>query len=307
MDQQFIIGDSLVDTLLFDVISTSTKSVLKDKNGNTISPSIDFIAMPTGIGFKQTLDLVSGDTIDYVLKQTINKKDIKLTCYFKGENAYYKFQQFQTWIATYFDLDSYHIRLSYALGSAQRRYVEVASTDLELKGRDLNYVSAEITLKPLCPFYEETETSFIYHETNTGKIYNYTYPYKYGGGAYSDNNTIHNQFIKPLPLKIVIAGIVSSPLVTLTKINSDGSTESLPYAEVSIEGISIATGETLTIDAFNNKIFITDANGATTDVFDKVSKVYDAFLFAKSGDSKIACTLDGEGSKCTIMFVRYVL
>ena len=71
-----MIADSVVDTIKFDVIKTDTDEVVKN-NGTPVSPSFDFISMPTGIGFKQNLEIVEGDTIDYVVQQVIKKKEIK--------------------------------------------------------------------------------------------------------------------------------------------------------------------------------------------------------------------------------------
>ena len=151
-------ADSVTETLQFDVIRTSTGDVVKS-GGVPVSPSVDMIGMPTGIGFKQTLEIVNGDTIDYIVRQTINKKNISLVLYWFGNNAYQKWQSFGSWLALYLDLTQYHIRLSYQVGNA-RRYVEVSPIDFDLIGRDLNDVSAKLTLQPITPFYEEGETSF---------------------------------------------------------------------------------------------------------------------------------------------------
>ena len=197
--------DSLVKTILFDVVNTTTGAVVT-KNGVTISPEYDFVLMPSGIGFKQELDLVEGDTIDYVVKQTVKKKEIKLTLAWKGSTAYARYQSFVSWLALYLDVAKYHIRFSYKVGTL-RRYVEVSPVNLELMGRELTTVTAELTLKPLTPFYEEYEGTFmLVRDTNAGKIYNYEYPYVYGGGAYSDGNVITNNYLKPLPLKITLRG-----------------------------------------------------------------------------------------------------
>lgn len=306
-----LIADSVVETILFDVIYTNTNAQVK-KNNEPVRPSCDFLLMPSGLGFQQQLDIVAGDTIDYVVQQIIKKKDIKLSILWRGKNAYAKYRDFSVWVATYFDLTTYHIRFSYEIGGA-RRYVEVAATNLELSGREGNVVRADLTMKPLTPFYEETVTSFIVNDTNTGKIYNYVYPFSYGGGAYSGSNLIKNEYIKSLPLRIVLKGPIAVPYVSISKINEDGEVDSTPYGRVQFAtGISLTENDTITIDAFNNKIYLTSINPSTnaittTDLFNSVDKTYDAFLFAKSGSSRIAATLDDSDAECTVYFVRYVL
>lgn len=309
-------ADSVTETLQFDVIRTATGDVVKS-GGVPVSPSVDMIGMPTGIGFKQTLEIVNGDTIDYIVRQTINKKNISLVLYWSGNNAYQKWQSFGSWLALYLDLTQYHIRLSYQVGNA-RRYVEVSPIDFDLIGRDLNDVSAKLTLQPITPFYEEGETSFqIITNSNTGKIYNYQYPYAYGGGAYSDSNVIKNDYLKDLPLKVILKGPMAAPFVAISTINEDDQVESQPYLRVSFEdGFSIDSNEEVVIDAFNIKIYknhyTLDAYGNkvleySTDCLQSVNKLYNSFLFAKPGRSRVSCSLDSEASACTVAYVRYVI
>ena len=307
-----LVADSLVDTIEFDVISTDTKDPIK-VNGVATKPVTDFLLMPTGIGFKQTLDIVTGDTIDYIIKQTINKKNIKLTILWKGPTAYAKYQSFATWIARYFDLTKYHLRFSYDV-TGTRRYVEVAAINLELTGRDGRNVTATLDLQPLTPFYEEVSTSFIVNDTNVGKIYDYAYPYIYGGGAFSGGNSIKNEYLKDIPLKIILKGPMATPYVSITKVKEDGVTlEDTPYGRVMFAGgVSITANETITIDAFNSKIYITSVNPTTgaitiTDAFNSVNKIYDSFLLAEPGTSRIAASLDSTSAECRIFYVRYVL
>ena len=73
----FMVADSIVDTIKFDFLDLNTDKVVQN-NGVDVTPSFDFIGMPTGIGFKQNVDTVEGDTIDYVVNQIIKKKNIKL-------------------------------------------------------------------------------------------------------------------------------------------------------------------------------------------------------------------------------------
>lgn len=309
----FMVADSIVDTIKFDFLDLNTDKVVQN-NGVDVTPSFDFIGMPTGIGFKQNVDTVEGDTIDYVVNQIIKKKNIKLQVYWKGSNAYQKYQSFNKLISMYLDVNKYHVRFSYEVSSV-RRYVEVSIVDLELQGRDGRYTSATITMQPLTLWYEENSISFtMVSSANSGKIYNYSYPYTYGGGSYSDNNIIKNEFIKKMPLKIVIHGPASSPImVSICEIDEDGNAGS-EYARVQfVSGFSINAKQTLTIDAFNNKIYLTTINDQTgvvsvDDAFNSVDKSHDSFLFANPGQTKVSTNaLTTTQSSITCSYKRYVL
>lgn len=307
---QYINGDTIVSTIQFDVISTDTRKVITSSSNLPDQPSYDFVMFPSGLGFTQEVDVVEGDTIDYVLKQTIKKSNIKLTLLWKGENAYSLYKNFLSWISKYNDLDKYHIRFSYLLGGIRRK-VELAVTNLSLKERDGYRVSAELTMQPLSPFYEEEGVSITISQINEGKIYNYSYPYFYGGGAYSSENSIDNSYLASIPLKVTLTGPMENPSVSITSVNDDGSLGET-YGRVQFLNLTITENDKLVIDSFNNKIYLETTNpdtGAVSikDIYSNVNKVYDSFLFANPGLSKIQASLDNEYSKCSIYYVRYVL
>ena len=304
-----LIGDNIVNSIKFDALDLSTRSSVTS-SGNVTRPSFDFISVPTGLGFSQDVSVVQGDTIDYVLDQVIKKKNIKLTVYFKGTRAYAKYKEFSVWFGKYNDLNKYRIRFSYLLNGV-RRYVEVCLIDLEIKGREGNFVNAEITFQALTPFYEDVYESIIITESENGKIYPYRYPYNYGGGAYIDANTINNDFIKEIPLMITLNGPMATPYVNILEMNNGVLGET--YGRVQFnDSVSLKKGEQIVIDAFSNRIYKRVKNsgtGVTTqeDLFDAVNKNYQAFLYAKPGMSRIASSLDDASSSCEVYSVRYVL
>lgn len=310
MRYEYIVADSIVPSFEFDVTSMDTKEqILVD--GEPTKPEMDFSLFPSGLGFKQQVDVVEGDTIDYVLNQAIKKKNIKITLMWKGSGAYFKYKSFLNWLSQYNDLEKYRIRFSYVLAEV-RRFVDLAVVDFELKGRDDLMVSAELTAQPLSPFYEEAINSIMVNDTNRGKIYNYVYPYYYGGGAYSSSNVIENGYLKPIPLKITLRGPMENPFVNISEVNDDGTTGDV-YGKVQFNlGLAITKNESIVIDAFNNRIYketVSPSTGARTveDLFYSVDKSYDSFLFAKSGRSKIAASLEDETSQCEVYYVRYLL
>lgn len=305
----YIIGDNIVSTIQFDVLELETREAVTI-NGQVTMPQTDFILFPSGLGFQQEVTIVAGDTIDYVLKQTLKKKNIKLTAMWKGENAYQKYKNFMAWISTYNNLEKYHIRFSFELGGI-RRYVELAIINVDLKGRDDFYVSAELTMQPLSPFYERDFFSIMINNTHRGKIYNYAYPYFYGGGAYSDSNLIENEYLKQVPIKVILKGPMTAPFVNITQMNDDG-TNGETYGTVQFAAsVSLTKNQTLTIDAFNNRVYLSETNAdtrvtTTKDMFDALDKSKDSFLFANPGRSKITASLDNEEASCEVHYVRYI-
>lgn len=69
----YIIGDNIVSTIQFDVLELETREVVTI-NGQATMPQTDFILFPSGLGFQQEVTIVAGDTIDYVLKQTLKRR-----------------------------------------------------------------------------------------------------------------------------------------------------------------------------------------------------------------------------------------
>ena len=89
---EYINGDSVVSTIQFDAIDISTRQLVTLANHEADQPTIDFKLFPSGLGFQQEVDVVEGDTVDYVIKQTFVKKTISLTLMWKGESAFLKYK-----------------------------------------------------------------------------------------------------------------------------------------------------------------------------------------------------------------------
>lgn len=305
-------ADAVTSTILFDVLDALTREQILSGSEPT-RPKYDMMQFPSGLGFQQTLDIVSGDTLDYVINQSITKKLLKMNVCFKGENAYAKLYSFNAWFAKYANHDKYITRFSYMMNNI-RRYADVIITNGEPKEREGNYVTETITLQPISPFYEETTIETMVNDNNDGMIYPYTYPYKYGGGAYSGSNIIQNEFMKKIPLRVTIQGPTeSAPYVAITRIEENGTTSDT-YGQVQIaeEVGGLKENEKLVIDAFSSQIYVETTNtttGAKTkkDYFNLVDKTQDTFLYAEPGNSRISASLDTEKTVCTVYYLKYVM
>ncbi len=304
-------ADSITSTIEFDVLDAITREQIT-QGGNVTRPTYDMIQFPSGLGFQQDVDIVSGDTLDYVINQTIAKKSIKMTVCFKGATAYAKLYSFNAWFAKYANHEDYVTRFSYMMNNI-RRYADVIITNGEPKERDGNYVTESITLQPISPFYEETTIETIVTDNNDGMIYSYEYPYKYGGGAYSGNNIITNDFMKKIPLRVTIQGpTLSKPEVSIKKIDEDGAIgETYGTVQLQDSAGALSASQKLVIDAFSSQVYIetTQSSGTKTkkDVFNLLDKTTDAFLYAEPGTSRIAPNLDTDTATCTVYYLKYVM
>ena len=331
--------DGIIDTFRFDVLTSDTREKVLGTDGKPVAPSYDFVQNLSGLGFAQTLDVVEGDTIDYLLKQTIEKNSVSFEAVFLGADAYEKLYRFNAFWGRYADHDRYITRFSYIpsdyldvdkdagldqetldkLTDSQkkdyfRRYIDFVITAGSPTVRSNQQVTEKITRRPLSPWYEEVFTEFtITSEKNTGKIYPYGYPYRYGGGAYDSANYINNDYLKEIPLKVTIVGPTSErPYVALYSVSDDGLTTE-QYAKVAFPGLGVlSAGEKIVIDAFTSRVYrVTEktlTNGQKreyyTDLYYATSKSHQAFLFAKQGKTKVSSNLNG--GKLQVESVRYV-
>lgn len=304
-------GDSVTSTILFDVLDAVTREQVM-VGSNPTRPNYDLMQFPSGLGFQQDVDVVTGDTLDYVINQKIAKKSLKMNVCFQGTTAYAKLYAFNAWFAKYANHDKYITRFSYMMNNI-RRYADVIITNGEPKEREGNYVTETITLRPISPFYEETTIESIVSDNNDGMIYPYTYPYKYGGGTYSGNNVIQNDFMKKIPLRVTIQGpTLVSPSVAIRKIDEDGAVgETYGTVQLRSEAGALKANEKFVIDAFSSQVYIekTQENGVKTkkDVFNLLDKTTDAFLYAEPGLNRIMPQLDTDTAVCTVYYLKYVM
>lgn len=304
-------GDSVTSTILFDVLDAVTREQIVSGSEPT-RPKYDLMQFPSGLGFQQDVDVVTGDTLDYVISQNIAKKTLKMNVCFQGAAAYAKLYAFNAWFAKYANHDKYITRFSYMMNNI-RRYADVIITNGEPKEREGNYVTETITLRPVSPFYEETTIESIVNDNNEGMIYPYTYPYKYGGGAYSGNNLITNEFMKKIPLRVTISGpTLSAPSVSICRIDEDGAKgETYGTVQLDTKAGPLSEKEKIVIDAFSSQIYIetTQETGVKTrrDVFNLLDKTTDAFLYAEPGTSRIQPTLETDKATCTVYYLKYVM
>ena len=275
----------------------------KESNRALDNYELPKVTGPSGFGFKQKVTVQETDTIDYVVKQVVQKKDIKLTVNFVAPDGYRKAEHFQNWLGRYLSLDAYRMVLKYSNG-INDRLVDVYIADYEIIAQEAGVVGVQLTIKPLSPNYLQGRTIINIVANQYNKTYPYSYPYRYGGGALSGNK-ITNDFIASIPLCITLRGKIVNPEVTLTL---DG--EDTPYATIRFTGLTLAAGATLIVDGINQRIIYYSSDSAEgVDYFNEIDKDEDTFLMAKPGVTEISANLDSSEEShpnVEVSFVQYM-
>jgi len=248
------------------------------------------VTSPDGFGgFEQTVTIQSGDVIDYIVKQTIKKNDIKLNLVFNSGDPIAAVDAFRVWCSKYIDSEKYRLTLRIQNDEddpSRDRYVDVTWKKLDPMQKKGGSVSATLTLQPITLFYSKESTNVIISIITASKQYPYTYPYSYGGGSYGESGKINNQFMKAIPLIVTFHGHISSPEASL--IDSSGEA----YATIRFDGLDLKAGCSLTVDAVNGRIYYTDQDGKETDYYNEIDKTQDTFLWADPGESILSPNLD---------------
>jgi hypothetical protein len=250
------------------------------------------IVSPSGIGgFEQLITVQSGPVIDYIVSQTVQKNDIVLNLAFVGPDALSRIESFRNWIAQYIDASVYRTTLrintkTAASGdSGTDRYVDVVCKKFVPGELKANVADGTLTLQPITLPYSKESSEVIISIVTAALAYPYGYPFAYGGGSYGNSGKITNTFMKKIPLVVIFHGHIVSPQASLQQ---NGEV----YSTIKFSGMDLAKGCSLKVDAVNERIVYTDANGDETDYYNEIDKTESTFLYAKPGESVIAPNLD---------------
>lgn len=252
----------------------------------------------SGIGFKQKVTVQETDTVDYVIKQSMDKKPIKLQVHFWGADCYGQARSFLDWIAEYVDLTLNKMVLKYNEGTTDK-WINVYVQEYELIGMEAGVASVQMTLKPLSPPYVSLTKSILMTSNKNAKTYPYGYPYSYGGGSYGGNSIV-NTYIHPIPLCVTLYGRIVDPEVSLFDENN------LCYATIRFRGVTLQPGHKIIVDGINSKITYVNAEGEEMDYFNYIDKTADTFLFAKKGTTQIVPNLDSAEESSPYVSITYI-
>lgn len=258
------------------------------------------VTQPKGLGFKQKIVVQETDTVDYVVKQSIEKKTIKLQVHFLGPEGYAQADAFIQWLGTYINIKLFKLALQYTSGYSDR-FVDVYIQDYELGTQEAGDTPVDLQIKPLSPSYVKSNKLVTISNSSSNKQYPYTYPYTYGGGTLTDG-VIVNNFIASVPLRVTLRGRIVNPTVSLE--DEDGNT----YATIRFNGMTLAAGQKLVVDGINQRITLYTSENATEgiDYFNEIDKTLDTFLMAKPGVSAVVANLDQNEASHPSVEVSYI-
>ena len=252
--------------------------VLDNKDEVIDRYNFDIATNPTANGFELKLYTIKGDVKDIITKAVQEKGKITFIVN-QIFDSYQKANILADWIQKY-SSSKYQMALEYDDGTGIVRYCEGKVTKLEKTEKQYkNVLQQTLEFTQTTPYYIARKNTITIQVSSNGKTYPYKYPYSYGSSKIL-NNTIDNPYISDIPLIITINGKINKTKIDLIDENGD------VYTTVEINQ-QIQTGETLIINSAQRKIIKVSSNGTETDFVPYVNPMYDTFLMAKGGVSRI--------------------
>jgi hypothetical protein len=276
----------------FRIYDETNESLLVD------SYKLDFVTVPSGLGFVQNVSVISTDTVDYIIKQSLARTDIKLNVEFSEPGSYLKVNSFRSWYAKYIRKKV----VFYYYDGTIARHMDCVIKKFEVSEIKDGYNTVPITVQPLTPFYLKLDKNIIVSIQTAGKVYPYAYPFAYGGGILS-NNILTNTYFDKVPLTVKLTGRIVYPQISLRH----KTTQDI-YATVSFPELVLVEGAFLIVDAINSRILYYDGS-VLVDGYNFLDHTKETFLFADPGDSEIVVNLDQLEIKASaqISYVQYVV
>lgn len=249
--------------------------------------SMALVSSITGLGFQKTNTYFDFDSIYKKIDESIPTQDIVLNLAFLKKYA--GFKGFLTYLE-----GSNELKLFYTSDDTRYCYVGVESlSKTEISGGTL---ASELKLKRLSYWYRDVVSEVTINVCKEGKIYPFSYPYKYSLSSKGRMTLTNNGYAKA-PLRITIKGNVSNPEVLVTK---DG-------AEVSRLKIYYESGDcTITVDAFPTRQEITIEDGEERfDAYEYQDFSCDNFIFLDRGTYELTFVPNTQASpKCSITMIE---
>lgn len=247
--------------------------------------NLDYADTPKNLGFELEFTTLESRLTTYFTSAREKRLPTTLNLNFLPPNAYHKVNAFKQFVQKY---------------TTARMIFEYYDTTSEVKNwegkvqklgqeelTDWGGLVCPISFLPGTPKYIRKDNTISIVQSSTGKSYPFKYPYSYGRSL-AENNIIHNTYFDELPLRVTLYGYMTNPQVML----QDDLTEEI-YSTVRFDGLTIAEGDHLIIDAIQSKVLLYH-NGVYTSAYDYISKEadLDSFLYARANcTSKVVINL----------------
>jgi hypothetical protein len=232
--------------------------------------SLDLTTKPRGLGFYLEINTIITDIEEIPVEVRQKLKSITCDVHYAFGKEYLKARMLRLWIEKN---TNKRMALEW-INEVDKLYIDGKVQEFEFSElTPANVLSIPLTFKPLSPFFEVVENAITILPASTGKIYPYKYPYKYGIGVIS-NNSITNNYIRPIPLIVTLYGEMVNAGVSIIE---EGQTS--PYAQVSFN-LTLTADQYITINAVTRKI--TYFNGQIeVDGYNLLDLTKQSFIFAR--------------------------
>jgi hypothetical protein len=206
---------------------------------------------------------------------------------------------------------NYKILIDWIFSGYDLSFVYAPSTDEYYCDIDVEYINkgqiSEGALSCPCsflgktPWYAKTPIALAFVSTATGyKKYTYAYPYKYSPSSIANVINILPAGHYPALLKLVAAGEVLNPSLTL----KNASTGEV-YGKLQLEDLTIAEGESLVYATGPSEFGVwKDVAGVKTDLDNYLNLAYDNF-FSIPVNTECLLTFSHSGTSTTAILYVY--
>lgn len=243
---------------------------------------LDVVTDLSGLGWKLKLSTIEGDVTDTITKVVQEKQTVNITINLI-HRGYEKYGILSQWLQRY-SAASVSLALEYDDG-VQSRYVEGKVTELKKTEKDeYDNLSCAATFTPTSPFFLNIERKIAIDVSAEGKCYPFRYPYCYGKNIVQ-NDVIENPYIAEIPVTVRIDGPIAHPVVHL--LDDSGNA----YNTVQFSDVTLAEGQYIIINSAQKKIWYSAGSGLE-DFSARTDPLYDTFLLARSGISRIIVNID---------------
>lgn len=272
-----------------------------DERMNLISRyPLDLTTKPSGLGFRQKVEVISTKVIDYIVERALEKADMKLEVHFEDPHSYQKVELFRVWYGKYIK----HRTVLFYETDATKKWIDVYIKDFKVSEIETGINTVDLTFQPLTPFYDLKERVLVVAIDEIGKKYPYTYPFSYTGSVI-ENALLDNTYFEDIPLRVRIYGFVDRPQIALR--NDEGDI----YTVVNFPNLIVEAGQILEVDALRSRILLykSEADKEPEDLYNYVDKAQDTFLYAKPGKNRIIVNLDQnhKEAKLQVNYVQYLV
>lgn len=258
--------------------------VAMDKQDNIIDRmNLNLISNPSDNGFQLSLSTIGTDIEDVVTKVVQSKQRITMTVS-QVNNAYDKANVLVDWIQKYSTADS-NLFLEYN-DTKITRYCGGKVTKLtKTEKNEFGELAQNLEFTMTTPYFQKKENNIIITMSESGKQYDYNYPYNYGTYT-NENNLIENPYILEVPIIVTISGAITNPTIDL--LDENGNRYNRVKFGNTDNPIIILENETLIINSAQKKIIKIDLLGNEIDFRPEADPVWDTFLLAKRGTTTLS-------------------